>query len=528
MKKVLVVVCFLLFSSSLLFSYEYIMNAGSSFGTAWTSTKITSLTGGNWDDGYYDLALPALNQFYFYGKKVTHIRIWTNGYVTFGFGSAPTDYADYTNDSIPSLDNPNGYAAPWWDDWDLTSKGEIWYVIATNGVGANNWVTIEWKDVPHKNDPTASYDFQIIIFAEYHGLDTMARHSSIIFKYIDTDSGTGTYDFGKSGTIGIEHYTGSQCEKFGFNEAVLNNNLAILFTPFVPIYDMTDGWGDGYPDPVVWRPDNGMWYLRKYDGSITENVVWGTKGDIPLPGDYDGNGAWNRLVLRPSNYIWFNMDVNPFGIQWGQEGDIPVPADYDGNGVTDLAVFRPMNGLWFIYYLPSGTTAVVQWGTQGDVPLPADYDDDGKADCAVFRPGSNMWYIRKSSNPASPWIFAWGTDGDIPMPANFNSSSYATATVYRPSNGLWFHKNQLTGASLSTGPWGAEYDVPVPNDWNAGGITDECVFRPTDGMWYIEAYTSFAWGQMGDKPRCRRSFAIVAPKNFPVGLTDSAGNLIKD
>ncbi|MEO6239423.1 MAG: hypothetical protein ABIQ52_20700, partial [Vicinamibacterales bacterium] len=38
---------------------------------------------------------------------------------------------------------------------------------------------------------------------------------------------------------------------------------------------------------------------------------------------------------------------------WGRErdplpGDIPVPGDYDGNGVTDIAVFRPSAGQWFV------------------------------------------------------------------------------------------------------------------------------------------------------------------------------------
>jgi len=495
----------------LLFSYEYIMNDGTSYGTAYVSTKITSLTGGNWDEGYYDLVLPSTHYFYFYGKKVTHVRIWTNGYVTFGFGSAPTDYNDYTPDPLPNTDNPNGYAAPWWDDWDLTSQGEIWYHLGTQS--GYYWLAIEWRNVPHHDDPSSSYDFQILIYGStYPGTD--GYFNDIRFNYIDVDSGNGTHDYGKTGTIGIEHYSGAQGELYGHYQSVLTNSTDILFTPFIPVYDMTDYNSDDKPDVVVYRPTTGLWYIRANDGSYSANLPWGTKGDIPLPGDYDGGGYIDYCVFRPSTSTWWFQDVTPNAITWGTHGDIPVPADYDGNGYTDLAVFRPSNGGWYIYYMPGGTKEYILWGTKGDIPLPADYDNDGKADCAVWRPSENKWYIRRSSNPTSPWGFVWGTDGDVPMPANFDTSSYSSAAIFRPSTGEWFCYHPNWGAGL-LGSWGTSTDVPVPNDWNGGGITDTCVFRPTEGKWYIGTsalgYPNFYWGTLGDKPRCRRSFQIVSP-----------------
>ena len=33
---------------------------------------------------------------------------------------------------------------------------------------------------------------------------------------------------------------------------------------------------------------------------------------------------------------------------WGISGDVPVPGDYDGDGKTDMAVWRPSLGVWFI------------------------------------------------------------------------------------------------------------------------------------------------------------------------------------
>jgi len=517
--------CFgiLLFLFSIgLFGHEYIIDNNPTrtwtFGTYTGTTQVTTLTGGNWDFGYYDLALPSSNQFYYYGQKVTHLRITTKGYIVPGFGSPPAVTTVYGgNTAIPNTSAPHPIIAVLWDDWDLTSAGEIYYNFSSQ------FTTIEWRGVPRWATPGYYYTFVAVFIAN----NQSQLPDSIFFQYHDVEEGHGSIDYGASATIGVEHPGGTQGDEYSYNTASVNNDDILLFSPFIPIYDNTDGWGDGYPDPVVFRPNDGMWYISRNPnaGSGTEGHQFGAKNDIAIPGDYDGNGYWDWSVYRPSSSMWFtNGAITDFTVQWGRSGDIPVPADWDGDGDTDLGVFRPQYGLWFIYYLPAGTTTTVQWGQAGDVPVPADYDNDGITDIAVYRPSNTVWYIRRSSNPALSYEFPWGTDGDIPLPANIQTSVYSTACIYRPSTGQWYSYDQTSGSTLTTGPWGTASDVPVPNDWNQGGITDEAVFRPQTGMWYIQGYTNFQWGQLGDKPRCRRSTQIVAPP--PVtnsSATDSMG-----
>jgi hypothetical protein len=507
MKKLAVAAALFAFSSPILRPYEYIMNSGAKYYGLGVDAPIAALTGGNWDDGYYDHALPTQAQFHFYGRKVTHLRIWTNGYVTFGFGSAPTDLSNPSNASIPSPDTPNSYAAPWWDDWNLDTEaggyGEIWVRFTSV------YTTIEWRNVAHKADSTARYRFSVVFCGQYRDIYDHVNNG-IVFNYIDTDSGTGVYDHGVSGTVGIEHYTGLQGERHSYNSASLNNNSSIHFTPFVPVYAHTDFWGVGKADLCIFRPDNGYWYIYQNPatGTLSTALQWGMSGDVAVPGDYDGNGDADECVYRPSDSYWYCENPS-YAIQWGKTGDIPVPADYDGDGRTDIAVFRPYDGTWYIMLWGGGSIAT-QWGKSGDIPIPGDVDDDNKADPVVWRP-ENAWFYAKKSTGGT-LSKQGGQDGDIPNLGR-NSVANAEPLVFRPSNGIW-HTTDWGGLGWSSWQWGQEGDLPMPVDWLGTGYTWFMIYRADSGTWYQKQSStenSYQWGMIGDKARCRRSHNIALP-----------------
>ncbi len=270
-------------------------------------------------------------------------------------------------------------------------------------------------------------------------------------------------------------------------------------------------------DLAIWRPSTGVWWVQNpATGSVWTTATWGTSGDIPVPGDYDGDGTTDFAVVRPGTgscpcsstwYLTISSTASNTNFTFGSTGDIPAPADYDGDGKTDAAYFRPSTGVWYI----KGSTAGdynQSWGSNGDKPAPADYDGDGKSDLGVFRPSDKKFYSINSANSSLQTIDgSLGSGTYVPVCSDYDGDGKDDYAVFDQGSGNWYVRWSTTGSFVTTS-WGASNDIPVFNDYDADGKCDLAVWTNSgtdEGRWHIKnssdsSTRNVTWGEEDDNP----------------------------
>jgi Subtilase family len=250
--------------------------------------------------------------------------------------------------------------------------------------------------------------------------------------------------------------------------------------------------GDGLTDlGALYRglsPADSLWYASSSTGGSPFQIFFGATGDVPVPGDYDGDGKTDAVIFRPSTGLWYGPRTGGASIviqaNVGQAGDIPIPGDYDGDGKTDPAIYRPSTGMFFAVLSSGAGTKTSTFGAPGDTPVPRDYDGDGKTDFAIYRPRDtnlSLWYAVLSAGGTYQIYF--GVRDDIPVPGDYNGDKKAEAVIYRPTNGLWYGPLN-GGGGLFQLQLGQSGDVPIPGYYDADGTLDPAIYRPSTGLWF--------------------------------------------
>ncbi|MGB7924752.1 MAG: SBBP repeat-containing protein, partial [Pyrinomonadaceae bacterium] len=227
------------------------------------------------------------------------------------------------------------------------------------------------------------------------------------------------------------------------------------------------------------------------------------------------NPAANQFRLRNSNAPGPIDQVANFG----QAGDLPVVGDWDGNGSKDPGVFRPSAGQFLIrklavvcnpFCIPAFTTLTINFGQVGDLPVAGDWNNDGVESVGVFRPGAAQ-FILTDDNVANPTIdhtVNFGINGDIPVGGDWNSDGRDTVGVFRPSAGTFFLTNQdaLNPTLDIVAVFGTAEDLPVAGDYNGDGKDSIGVWRPSVATFFLgnnndsTVNITAAFGTNGDFP----------------------------
>ena len=212
----------------------------------------------------------------------------------------------------------------------------------------------------------------------------------------------------------------------------------------------------------------GTWYLRDSptSGPATNVFRYGTARDLPVMGDWDGDGDDTVGVVRftptPDGgfvYTWYLRNTNSGG----------------------AATVTP-----FVF----GTVEFVAVDQLGTIPIVGDWDGDGDDTVGImsYAPeldGPMIWRVR-NSNTAGPAnvIVSYSRGRDLPVVGDWDGDGDDSIGVVRNDN--WLLRNAVAGgnADLNFAYGSRAYlELPVPGDWDGNGTDTPANLRnnpPTD------------------------------------------------
>jgi len=172
--------------------------------------------------------------------------------------------------------------------------------------------------------------------------------------------------------------------------------------------------------------------------------------------------SWARYRYSSVNATTLRQDaISVF--RWGNAGDLPVFGDWNGDGSVTIGIYRPSTATWYLTNnvdFSGGTPDVAfQYGNPGDVPVVGDWNCDGIDTPGVFRRGT--WYLKNTNSTGNAdGAVAFGNDGDVPVTGDWNGDGTTTLGVFR--NGVWYMTNFLTsGPAQGAFRFGQKGDIPV-------------------------------------------------------------------
>ncbi len=293
---------------------------------------------GTYDDQEAQVDLPF--SFKFYGQEYSSLRVSTNGYLVF----PESEWGDeYTNQPLPTTDNPNGIIAVFWDDLEVAQNDgttdQISYVI--QGEAPNRVLIVDYRSVRVRGSSDDAIWTQAKL---YEGSNVIELH------YDDTMSETG--DGATNATIGLEHPCGCRAAR-GPNYNNDNDTvpaIAYRYTP-VPQYYTREEINMSYED-LDGMPGRQMLF------DVNEGNYDDQEAQVDLPFSFKFYGQeYSSLRVSTNGYLVF--PESDLGVEPVNES---LPNNDNSNGI--IAVF------WDDLEVTqnNGTADQISYVIQGEAP----------------------------------------------------------------------------------------------------------------------------------------------------------------
>jgi hypothetical protein len=246
---------------------------------------------------------------------------------------------------------------------------------------------------------------------------------------------------------------------------------------------------------------SGFFWLLDVDGNTQFNsppdrafAFGGVPGDVPLSGDWNGDGIDTVGIYRPSNGL-FILDYDGDAVLTAADkvynlgvgtpaGDIPVVGDWNGDGKTKVGLFR-QGFFWILDYNGNGVfeqnldRTYAYGGVAGDIPVVGDWTGTGTSKLGLLRQGF-YWILDANGNgtfdgtgAGQDFAFAFGgINGDVPVVGDWNGDGRDKVGMFRQGF-FWVLDANGNRQFDGTGP-GDDFAFAV------GGINGD---RPVVGRW---------------------------------------------
>lgn len=200
-------------------------------------------------------------------------------------------------------------------------------------------------------------------------------------------------------------------------------------------YPFLGDWDcDGVDTPGLYRQSDGYVYLRNAnsEGIADIRFFFGDPQDVPLAGDFDGDGCDTVSIWRPSEarvYVINELGSGDQGLgaadyafYYGTHGDLPIVGDFDGDGVDTIALFRRSDATVYLRNSNSAGTAdlAFPFGVSGDRLVAADWNGDGADSVAAFHPATESLQVRYTNSAGvSDFVIRAGEADWIPVAGSY-------------------------------------------------------------------------------------------------------------
>jgi hypothetical protein len=235
------------------------------------------------------------------------------------------------------------------------------------------------------------------------------------------------------------------------------------------------------PGSTIGVYKDGVWYLRYTNAAGAANLqvnFGGDPSDLPVAGDWDGNGTDTIGVMRTSTGVFLlsNTNASPTVAHspvFGNPGDTPFAGRWASDMTHDgLGVYRPSNGI--LYQKKQLTTGFSDFfaifGNPGDQGVGGDWNGDGIDSIGVYRPGVQKWFMTNNGAPGgvtfSDVDFVWNIGTALAVVGDWNGDGTTTVGYYTSAGAFVLHSTNAATGTDTTFNFGPANGKPVAGKWN--------------------------------------------------------------